>query len=87
MVYSCQQRKNCEKDTRNECAYSPCQNGAQCIDRIGDFDCNCPAEFRGKNCEIHDQTSPGGIDRTEGRYEIVDIAMEQRKCRLICGGV
>ena len=71
---------HCEKDTRNECAYNPCKNGAQCIDRIGDFDCNCPSEFRGKNCEINDKSSPGGIDRTEGRYEIVDIAMEQRKC-------
>ena len=34
----------------------------------------------GKNCEINDKSSPGGIDRTGGRYEIVDIVKEKRKC-------
>ncbi|CAB4069338.1 NOTCH1 [Lepeophtheirus salmonis] len=27
----------CEQDTRNECAYNPCQKG-YCIDKIGDYD-------------------------------------------------
>lgn len=71
--------KTCEQDTRNECTYNPCQNG-QCIDRIGDYDCSCQPEWRGKNCDVHDRTSPGGIDKANGRFEFVDVNQEKEKC-------
>jgi hypothetical protein len=35
----------------DECAeWSPCQNGATCIDQINDYNCTCAAGYRGKNC-------------------------------------
>jgi Notch-like protein len=71
--------RTCEQDTRNECTYNPCKNG-QCIDRVGDYDCSCQTEWRGKNCDIPDMASPGGIDKTNGRYEIVDVYLEKQKC-------
>ena len=71
----------CELDTRNECQYNPCING-QCIDKIGDFDCACEAQWRGKKCDIRDETSPGGIDRENGKYELLDVQKEEKKCKL-----
>ncbi len=53
---------NCETDNRNECMYNRCQNNGQCIDRPGDYACRCAASYRGKNCEIFDAASPGGVD-------------------------
>ena len=71
--------KTCEQDTRNECTYNPCKNG-HCIDKVGDYDCSCQPEWRGKNCDISDRASPGGVDKSNGRYEIVDLQEEKQKC-------
>ncbi|XP_035916517.1 protein eyes shut [Anopheles stephensi] len=35
----------------NECASSPCQNGAICIDKFASYVCACPMGFSGTNCE------------------------------------
>lgn len=35
----------------NECASNPCENNAECIDRINDYQCNCYPGYTGKNCE------------------------------------
>ncbi|XP_052892396.1 protein eyes shut [Anopheles moucheti] len=35
----------------NECASSPCQNGAICIDKFASYICACPMGFGGTNCE------------------------------------
>ena len=35
----------------NECASSPCQNGAACIDGVGVFTCRCTCGFTGVLCE------------------------------------
>merc|ERR1719195_1040559 len=72
--------RQCELDTRNECDYNPCLKG-QCVDKIGDFDCVCDQQWRGKKCDIRDETSPGGIDRENGRYEVVDVNEEIAKCQ------
>ncbi|XP_052864625.1 protein eyes shut [Anopheles cruzii] len=35
----------------NECASSPCQNGAICIDKFASYVCACPMGYSGANCE------------------------------------
>ena len=43
----------------DECKSNPCQNGATCIDVVGNYTCRCGPGFRGHNCEgtclIHPQ--------------------------------
>ncbi|XP_029916909.1 protein crumbs homolog 1 [Myripristis murdjan] len=42
----------------DKCLLSPCQNGATCLDHMGDYMCLCPSEpvwYMGKNCdELYD---------------------------------
>jgi protein eyes shut len=35
----------------DECESSPCQNGANCIDKVAAYACICPVGFTGLNCE------------------------------------
>ena len=35
----------------NECLGSPCQNGGQCLNVQGGYDCQCPAAYFGQDCE------------------------------------
>ncbi|KAK5647120.1 hypothetical protein RI129_005584 [Pyrocoelia pectoralis] len=52
--------KLCETET-DECMSAPCQNGAVCIDHVGDYDCACLFGFTGKNCEeiiMHCENNP-----------------------------
>ncbi|NWX16415.1 CRUM1 protein, partial [Aegotheles bennettii] len=42
---------NC-RDNIDECASSPCQNGAICRDRVGEYSCFCVPGFQGFHCEI-----------------------------------
>lgn len=34
----------------NECASSPCKNGATCKDGVNSYTCTCAAGFTGQNC-------------------------------------
>ena len=36
----------------NECASSPCRNGAQCINKIGGYVCECLRGYVGINCQF-----------------------------------
>jgi hypothetical protein len=36
----------------DECSSSPCENGGTCTGMVGDFFCECPIEYKGKNCSI-----------------------------------
>ncbi|XP_063218539.1 protein eyes shut [Bacillus rossius redtenbacheri] len=36
----------------DECASSPCSNGAVCVDLHASYVCACPFGFTGKNCEV-----------------------------------
>lgn len=35
----------------NNCVPNPCQNGGQCVDLIGGFECNCANGFQGTLCD------------------------------------
>ena len=76
----------CQVDNRNECMYNPCGENGRCIDKPGDYDCNCKSMWKGKNCNLFDEASPGGIDVTPsaghpGRYLVVDYAIELGMCK------
>lgn len=43
--------ERCEKEI-DECESNPCENGAQCVDRIGSYECICRNGFIGNNCEF-----------------------------------
>ena len=67
--------------------YNPCGTNGRCIDKAGDYDCNCNQAWKGKNCDVYDVSAPGGIDVTPsgghpGRYLVVDFENELRMCRL-----
>lgn len=52
---------NCEIDSFNECTSNPCLNNGNCQDRLSDYACFCPRGFTGKNCDISDPKSRGGL--------------------------
>ncbi|XP_063794586.1 protein crumbs homolog 2 [Pseudophryne corroboree] len=41
---------NCETEIE-ECLSNPCQNGAECLDHIGYFSCECPDGYEGERCQ------------------------------------
>ena len=45
----------------NECASSPCVNGATCVDQVNNFTCTCSPGFTGVLCDFSKLTVfPGG---------------------------
>lgn len=38
----------------NECESQPCLNGGECVDKVANFTCICPAAFTGPLCETGD---------------------------------
>ncbi|XP_071824162.1 neural-cadherin-like isoform X3 [Apostichopus japonicus] len=35
-----------------DCSSNPCQNGAKCMDKFDDYECMCPKDFTGKDCDL-----------------------------------
>ena len=51
----------CE-DEIDECLSSPCANGANCVNEVGDFRCDCLPGFNGKLCDNNiDECSIFGV--------------------------
>lgn len=38
----------------NECATQPCSNGGLCQDLDGDYNCQCPSPYVGKQCQLRE---------------------------------
>ena len=36
----------------NDCDSSPCIHGGTCTDGLGRFDCECPQDYAGRQCEL-----------------------------------
>ena len=30
---------------------NPCKNGAKCVNSVGGYSCQCPANYKGKHCD------------------------------------
>ena len=30
---------------------NPCKNGATCVNSVGGYSCQCPANYKGKHCD------------------------------------
>jgi len=52
------------------CRSSPCQNGATCVDQVGNFLCNCRQGFIGTRCEMNTLRIRGPGGPTSGKVEI-----------------
>ena len=39
-------------DLVNECDSAPCIHGGNCTDGLGRFDCECPQDYAGRQCEL-----------------------------------
>ncbi|KAL9959822.1 hypothetical protein ACROYT_G033178 [Oculina patagonica] len=54
----------------DNCTSSPCQNSGTCSRHPGGYNCTCPADFYGDNCEIIDNctSSPCQNSGTCARY-------------------
>ncbi|CAH3047115.1 unnamed protein product, partial [Porites lobata] len=44
--------QNCTEDVVNECDSAPCKHGGNCTDGLGRFDCECPQDYAGRQCEL-----------------------------------
>ena len=56
----------------DECKSNPCQNGATCIDVVGNHTCRCRPGFRGHNCE---GTAPQGAVYIERQHQRCDYSV------------
>jgi len=72
---------HCEFDAWNECDRHPCQQNAPCINKIGDYACDCPPTWSGKNCDTYDSNYPGGIfGNTPKNMSDINLERERQKC-------
>ena len=48
--------KNCNfVENMKECASNPCQNGAECVDGINMYKCQCQPGYEGDHCECKER--------------------------------
>ena len=40
----------------DECLSDPCQNGATCRNRVGEYVCDCDVDFVGVNCQLSEDS-------------------------------
>ena len=49
-------------DILNECSSTPCKNGGQCKNLLGSFECDCPQNVSGKQCEVGKNENCKSVD-------------------------
>lgn len=49
LLSSCERCLSCIEN--DACSPDPCKNGAKCVNRRTDYDCQCPAGYNGKDCD------------------------------------
>ena len=72
-------------DLVNDCDSSPCIHGGTCTDGLGRFECECPQDYAGRQCEL------GKVDcvflpckKTQDRGHDLKITFLCRKSHLLC---
>ena len=61
------------------CSRSPCQNGGICFNVDADYECQCPIEFDGKNCQnIRDQCKEPNT-QCKGKYQSLNLRRQKLK--------
>lgn len=80
--------KDCQVDETqlDECLSNPCQNGGNCVDKIGGYFCKCKLAFKGSNCEdvAHPDLLGGMASRGSSQYVIVTSRKTWLKAREHC---
>ena len=54
----------------DECSSGPCENGANCVDGINKYSCECPTGYEGTLCET---------GRIETTISVVTTNIQQRR--------
>ena len=50
----------------NQCASSPCINGAQCFNLVNSYVCNCKSDYYGTNCQLKQNNCASSPCRNNG---------------------
>lgn len=72
---------NCETDI-DDCASSPCQNGATCIDGVDNYECICVAGYVGADCQTDFQECASNPCQNGG---VCDDGVDRHDCRCKVG--
>nr|CAD7258850.1 unnamed protein product [Timema shepardi] len=80
--YTCSCPRGCDQDI-NECDSDPCQNNGSCRNLEGMFECVCPDEFVGRQCETYKVVTCENFPCRNGST-CVDVKNEETKDNFTC---
>ena len=69
----------------NDCDSSPCIHGGTCTDGLGRFDCECPQDYAGRQCELGKANYAFYlVTKTQGQGHDLKITLLCRNGYLLC---
>ena len=72
-------------DLVNDCDSSPCIHGGTCTDGLGRFDCECPQDYAGRQCELGKANYAFYlVTKTQGQGHDLKITLLRRNGHLLC---